>query len=57
MNLTKCDNHPDRDAVVTFRIIKLATVGLKPLWLSANMGHTVDLCEECENNLKLICSY
>lgn len=48
MKLVKCDNHPDRDAVVTLRIIKLPTIGFRPILIGyAAGGKFVDLCEEC----------
>lgn len=52
MKLTKCDNHPERDAVATFRIIKLPA-GSRPLFIGYSMGEQkmIDLCEECTQTI------
>ena len=52
MKLTRCDNHHDRDAVATFRIVELP-VGSRPLLVGYNVaGRTVDLCEECAGHVR-----
>ena len=55
MRLVACDNHPDRDAVVTYRIITMPLVGMRPILIGYNMGgKMVDLCEECKSSLASI---
>lgn len=47
MNLTRCDNHPDREATATFRVRELPA-GSRPLLLGYEVtGNYFDLCEEC----------
>lgn len=55
MKLTKCDKHPDRDAVATFRIIEFP-VGTRPVLLgyTAGITHYIDLCEECADKVQVI---
>jgi hypothetical protein len=52
MKLTKCDNHPDRDAVASFYIKKFSP-GARPLFLGyGTADRIVDLCEECSRPLE-----
>jgi len=51
MKITRCDIHPDRKAVATFRIIKYTTVGVRPLLYLGADGYIVDLCEECATKI------
>jgi hypothetical protein len=55
MKLIKCDNHPDRDVVATFRIIELAA-GARPIFIGYSTGaHTLlDLCEECATRVRAL---
>jgi hypothetical protein len=47
VKLVRCDRHPDRDAVATFRVIELQ-VGLRPFLIGYSAGgRTIDLCDEC----------
>lgn len=47
MKLTKCDNHPDRDAKTTF-YVKNLTPGARPILMRYHVGDKfIDLCEEC----------
>lgn len=51
MKITRCDNHPDRVAVATFRIIKFP-VGTRPLLIGYSAGgKMVDLCEKCAHRM------
>jgi hypothetical protein len=51
MKMTHCDNHPDRIAVATYRIIKLP-LGARPFLIGYSAsGYMVDLCEECNKNI------
>lgn len=53
MKLTRCDNHPERDAVKTFRVIPLP-LGNRPLIYGTTLnGKTIDLCAECARHLPL----
>lgn len=52
MKITRCDNHPDREAVATFHIIKYPTIGARPFITGYSVGgETVDLCDECVKQL------
>ena len=55
MQLTKCDHHPDRDAVATFRVIEMAA-GARPIFIGYATGHQflLDLCEECAARVRII---
>lgn len=53
MKMTKCDKHPDRDAVVTLYIYKFSP-GFRPLFPiihSASIAKPLDLCEECASSI------
>ena len=52
MHFTKCDNHPDRDAVNTFYFVKMQP-GSRPLLLGYSISSShVDLCAECASVLE-----
>lgn len=55
MKLTRCDNHSDRDAVATFRIIEIA-VGTRPVVIGYSTGapYLIDLCQECADKVRAI---
>lgn len=55
MKLVKCDRHPDRDAVKTFRITEFPA-GTRPLFMGYTTGamNYIDLCEECANQVRVI---
>lgn len=47
MKLTKCDRHPDRDAVATFKIIEMPA-GSRPFLAGLEtFSHVIDLCQDC----------
>lgn len=51
MKITRCDNHPDRIAVATFRIVKLPA-GSRPMLIGYSAGGTtIDLCEKCASRI------
>lgn len=51
MRITKCDNHHDRDAVITL-IVRVLPVGVRPFLLGLEIPKKYrDLCEECRDNI------
>lgn len=55
MKLTRCDNHPDRNAAATFRVIELAP-GARPILLGYDIGAhmLIDLCKECADKVRVV---
>ena len=50
MKFTRCDNHSDREAVITIAIRTLP-VGARPLFVGLDMPRKyVDLCAECRDS-------
>lgn len=54
MRLVKCDRHPDRDAVASFRIIELP-VGSRPIIIGMNADSymIIDVCQECKDQIPI----
>lgn len=47
MKLTKCDRHPERDAVATFKIHEMP-VGSRPfIFVYDYYTRVIDLCQDC----------
>jgi hypothetical protein len=55
MKLIRCDRHPDREAVATFRIIQFPP-GARPILFgyTSGMEQMIDLCKECADKVQVI---
>lgn len=51
MKIVRCDNHPERGAVVTLAI-RILPVGSRPMFLTFEAPRRYfDLCDECCNSI------
>lgn len=51
MKITRCDNHPDREAVTTVAI-RVLPLGHRPLFGYIGQPYRLfDLCEECSSSI------
>jgi hypothetical protein len=56
MKIVRCDNHPDREAVITL-VVKTLPVGSRPILFgfeSATQRSLFDLCKECSDSINPI---